>query len=160
MKQLLIVVLCFSMLYAKGQNTNRSKTTGVKELNIYGSNANFVGKLIINTSVKTNLFLLKSTQKKDTSNNYITKFYLGNRDTIPITGVKILMKFSKPVKAVMPSFSAAFNVINGISDDHISYIFKAGQLNRDAGSVIVISFTIKSKDKIATEISGLDGVLP
>jgi hypothetical protein len=157
MKQLLIVLFCFLVLDAKSQ----SKTDEVKVLNVYGSNASFViGKLIINKSVKTNLFLLKSTQKKDTSNHYVTTFYLGNKDTIAVAGVKIIMKFSKPVKAVMPSFSAAFNVVDGISDDHISYIFKAGQLNRDSGSVVVISFRIKSKDKITTEISGLDGVLP
>jgi hypothetical protein len=59
----------------------------------------------------------------------------------------------------MPSFTTAFNNINGLSDDHSTYVFKSGRLERDSRSAIVISFTIKSKDTIVAEISGLDGVL-
>jgi hypothetical protein len=157
MKQLLIVVLCFLALNARSQ----IKTTETKEINVYGRDGKFVtGKVIVNRAKTTKLFLLKSIQKKDTSNNYITTFYLGNKETTAVAGVLILMKFSKPVIGVMPSFSAAFNNVNALSDDHLTYIFKANPLNRDPGSAVVISFAIKSKDKITTEISGLDGVLP
>ena len=76
-----------------------------------------------------------------------------------MTGVRILLKFSKPVVSVMPHFSTAFKSMNGLAEDHNTYVFKAGRLERDAGSAVVIYFTIKSKDRILTEISGLDGLL-
>jgi hypothetical protein len=157
MKRLLIILLCFWVVGASSQ----SKTNAAKPLNVYGRDGKTViGKIIINTTAATKLFLLKSVQKKDTSNNYITTFYLGNKETTPLLDARILMKFSKPVIDVMPSFSAAFNSVSGLSDDHITYIFKAGRLDRDPGSVVVISFAIKSKDRVITEISGLDGIVP
>lgn len=153
MKQLLIILLCFVTLNAGAQ------TAGTKELNIYSNNGRAViGKLIVNTAAESKLFLLTATQRKDSSNHYITTFYFGNKEKTPLSSVKILMKFSKPVVGVSPSYSMAFNNVKGISDDHTAYFFKAGPLNRDPGSVVVISFVIKSKDKISTEITGLDGV--
>ncbi|MDB5022289.1 MAG: hypothetical protein JWP78_44 [Mucilaginibacter sp.] len=157
MKQSLIIILFFWMSDTMGQ----SQTNTVKQLNVYGRDGKMViGKVMVNTAAATKLFLLKSVQKKDTSNNYITTFYLGNKETAPIPDARISMKFSKPVTEVMPSFSAAFNSVNGLSDDHITYIFKAGRLDRDPGSVVVISFAVKSKGKVVTEISGLDGIIP
>jgi hypothetical protein len=157
MKRLLIIMLCFYALGAIAQ----SKTNTAKQLNVYGRDGKTViGRVIVNTTSASKLFLLKSTQKKDSANNYITTFYLGNKETTPLLDARILMKFSKPVIDVMPTFSAAFNSLSGLSDDHITYIFKAGRLDRDPGSVVVISFDIKSKDRVITEISGLDGIVP
>lgn len=156
MRNLLIIILCFWIVDVKSQ----SKTSDVKELNVYGHDGkSVIGKLIVNTSVPTKLFLLKSIQKKDTSDNYITTFYLGNKEATPLAAARIFMKFNKPVITVTPSFSAAFNNVNALADDHLTYFFKASQLNRDPGSVVVISFTIKSSEKVTAEISGLDGVL-
>jgi hypothetical protein len=157
MKRLLIIMLCFYALGAIAQ----SKTNQVKQLNVYGRDGKTViGKVVVNTTAASKLFLLKSTQKKDSANNYVTTFYLGNKETAPVLDARILMSFSKPVMEVMPSFSTAFNNVNGLSEDHLTYIFKAGRLDRDPGSVVVISFAIKSKDRAITEISGLDGIVP
>jgi hypothetical protein len=157
MKGLLIAVFCFYAFAVAAQ----SKTSEGKELNVYARDGKTViAKVIANSPTSSKLFLIKSIQKKDTANNYITTFYLGNKETGPLLDTRILLRFSKPVTTVTPSFSAAFNNMDGLAEDHNTYVFKAGRLERDAGSVIVISFVIKSKDRAVTEISGLDGIVP
>jgi hypothetical protein len=157
MKGLLVAVLCFYTFAVAAQ----SKTTEGKEFNVYARDGKTViAKVIINSPASSKLFIIKSIQKKDTANNYITTFYLGNKETGPLLDTRILLRFSKPVTSVTPSFSAAFHNMDGLAEDHNTYVFKAGRLERDAGSVIVISFVIKSKDRVVTEISGLDGIIP
>lgn len=157
MKGLLAAILCFYAVAVAAQ----SKTKEGKELNVYARDGKMViAKVIINSPASGKLFLIKSIQKKDTANNYITTFYLGNKEIGPLLDTRILLRFSKPVTTVTPSFSAAFHNMDGLAEDHNTYVFKAGRLERDAGSVIVISFVIKSKDRVITEISGLDGVIP
>jgi hypothetical protein len=157
MKGLLIVVLCFCGLAAASQN----KTTEAKEFNVYGRDGkSVIAKVIVNSPASSKLFLIKSIQKRDSTNNYLTTFYLGNKATGPLIDTRILLRFSKPVTTVTPSFSASFNHMDGLAEDHNTYVFKAGRLERDAGSVIVIWFVIKSKDRVVTEISGLDGIIP
>ena len=152
MKRLLIIVLCFWVVGARAQSTEQGK-----ELTIYGDDGKAViGKVI--TGAKTNLFLLHTIQKRDTANNYIITFYLGNKNTGPLLDARILFKFNKPVISVTPAFSAAFTSTSGLSEGHMVYVFKAGRLERDPGSVVIISFTVKSKVKVITEISGLDGI--
>ena len=156
MKGLLVTVLCFYVLAAAAQ----SKTSEGKELIVYARDGKTViAKVIVNSPASSKLFLIKSIQKKDTANNYITTFYLGNKETGPLMNTRILLRFSKPIATVTPSFSTAFNNMDGLSEDHNTYVFKAGRLERDPGSVIVISFVIKSKDRVVTEISGLDGII-
>jgi hypothetical protein len=148
------MLLCLWVFCANAQN----KAT---EVSIYGEDGKTViGKVIIDANSKTNLLLLHTAQKTDTAGNKIITFYLGNKATTPLLDARILMKFSKPVIEVMPSFSAAFNSINGLAEDHMTYTYKAGRLERDPGSVVIISFSVKSKGKVITEISGLDGVMP
>lgn len=157
MKGLLVAVLCFYAFAVVAQ----SKTSEGKELNVYARDGKTViAEVIVNSPASSKLFIIKSLQKKDTANNYITTFYLGNKETGPLLDTRILLRFSKPVTSVTPSFSAAFHNMDGLAEDHNSYVFKAGRLERDAGSVIVISFVIKSKDRVVTEISGLDGIIP
>jgi len=155
MKNLLAAVLCFCALGALSQDKTEPKV-----LNVYGQDGKTViAKVLVDASVKSNLFLVKSIRKKDSIGSYITTFYLGNKETAPLLNIRLLLRFNTPVTSVMPSFTTAFNNINGLSDDHSTYVFKSGRLERDSRSAIVISFTIKSKDTIVTEISGLDGVL-
>ena len=157
MKGLLIAVFYFYAFAVAAQ----SKTSEAKELNVYARDGKTViAKVIINSPASSKLFLIKSIQKKDTANSYSTTFYLGNKETGPLLDTRILLRFSKPVTSVTPSFSAAFHNMDGLAEDHNTYVFKAGRLERDAGSVIVISFVIKSKDRVITEISGLDGIIP
>src|ERR1700754_2283883 len=110
MKGLLVAVLCFCALAVAAQN----KTSEGKELNVYARDGKTViVKIIANSPASSKLFLIKSIQKKDTSNNYITTFYLGNKETSPLLDTRILLKFSKPVISVTPSFSTAFHNMDG-----------------------------------------------
>jgi hypothetical protein len=131
-----------------------------KELNVYGRDGKpLIARLTVNLVQPSHIFLLKVIQKKDTSNNYITTFYFGNKDTSAVANAKIVLKFNKPVSAVQPTFLAAFNHVGGLSDEHNLYLFKAGQLKRDPGSPVIISFAIKSKERVITDIYGADGEL-
>ena len=156
MKRLVVIALCFLALATSSQ----TKTGESKKLSVYGRDGKtLIAKVITDPNTISKLFLIKSIQKQDSANNYVTHFYLGNKETGPLQNIRLLLKFSKSVNSVEPSFTTSFNSLNGLAEDHNTYVFKAGRLERDAGSVIVISFTIKSKDRIVTEISGLDGIL-
>lgn len=131
-----------------------------KEINVYGHDGRLlIAKLTINLAQPSHIFLLKAIQKRDTSNSYVTTFYFGNKDTAAVAHAKIVLKFNKQVLSVEPTFLAAFNHVGGLSDEHNLYLFKAGQLRRDPGSPVVISFVIKSKERIITDIFGADGEL-
>src|ERR1700743_285738 len=106
MKGLLFAILCFCTFAVAAQ----SKTSEGKELDVYARDGKTViAKVIVNSPASSKLFLIKSIQKKDTTNNYITTFYLGNKETGPLLDTRILLKFNKPVIIVTPSFSAAFH---------------------------------------------------
>jgi hypothetical protein len=155
MKSLLtgIFLLCAIVVVAQDRSAQ-------KEYNAYDRDGKtIVAKVLINASTKSKLFLIKSLQRESAGNSYVTTLYFGNKETGPLTDTRILLKFSKPVISVMPHFATAFKSINGLAEDRSTYIFKAGRLERDAGSAIVIYFTIKSKDRLITEVSGLDGIL-
>jgi hypothetical protein len=156
MKNVLAVALCFLAFGARCQN----KAENVKEVNVFGTDGKtIIAKLKINASGQRDLFLIKAIRKRDSLNNYVSIFYFGNKTTGPVANMRIVLRFDKPVVNVKPSFTTAFNNMSGLSADHLTYLFKAGRLERDSGSVVVISFSIQSKEKIITEISGLDGIL-
>lgn len=155
MRDLLIAIFCLCTIVASGQDKSTPK-----EWNAYGRDGKtIIAKVLVNNDAKSKLFLIKSIQREEGSNSYFTTIYLGNKEAGPLTDLRILLKFSKPVISVMPHFATAFKSMNGLAEDHNTYVFKAGRLERDAGSAIVIYFTIKSKDRVVTEISGLDGIL-
>lgn len=154
MKSLLTVIVLLCTISATAQDKSAQK-----ELNAYDRDGKtIVAKVLVNNDIKSHLFLIKSLQREDSANNTITTLYFGNKETGPLTGTRILLKFSKPVVSVMPHFTTAFKSMNGLAEDHNTYTFKAGRLERDAGSVVVIYFTIKSKERVITEVSGLDGI--
>ncbi|HTK22523.1 MAG TPA: hypothetical protein VL442_23555 [Mucilaginibacter sp.] len=155
MKSFLTVVLSLCTIIVAAQDRSTQK-----EYNAYDRDGKtIVARVMVNAGTKSKLFLIKSLQRESTGSSYITTLYFGNKETGPLTDTRILLKFSKPVVSVMPYFATAFKSANGLAEDHNTYTFKAGRLERDAGSAIVIYFTIKSKDRIITEISGLDGIL-
>lgn len=155
MKNLLTAVLLLCSVVAAAQDKSSQK-----EYNAYDRDGKtIVAKVLVNAGTKSKLFLIKSLQREGTGNTYVTTLYFGNKETGPLADTRILFKFSKPVISVMPHFATAFKSMNGLAEDHNTYTFKAGRLERDAGSAIVIYFTIKSKERIVAEISGLDGIL-
>lgn len=155
MKNFIVATLCLCTIIANAQDKSTQK-----ELNAYGRDGKtIIAKVLLNNGAKCNLFLIKVIQKEESANNYATTIYFGNKGTGPLTDIRILLKFSKPVISVMPHFATAFKSVNGLAEDHNTYTFKAGRLERDVGSAVVIYFTIKSKDRIITEVSGSDGIL-
>lgn len=156
MRNILVTIICLCTIEAIAQ----SKITELKVLNAYGRDGKtIIAKVLPQGTAKSKLFLIKSMEKEDSVNNYVTTFYFGNKETGSLANIRVLFKFSKPAISVMPHFQTAFNNVSGLAEDHNTYLFKAGRLERDAGSAVVIYFTIKSKDRIVTEISGLDGIL-
>ena len=148
-----ILLLCTIIVTAQDKSAQ-------KALNAYGRDGKtIIAKVLVNNDSKSKLFLIKLIQREEGANNYVTTLYFGNKETGPLTGTRILFKFSKPVISVMPHFTTAFKSMNGLAEDHNTYVFKAGRLERDAGSAVVIYFTIRSKDRIVTEVSGIDGIL-
>ena len=155
MKSFLTAIISLSVVLVFAQDKSTQK-----ELNAYGRDGKtIIAKVLLNNNAKSNLFLIKTIQREESESSYVTTIYFGNKGTGPLTNLRILLKFSKPVVSVMPHFTTVFKNVSGLADDHNTYLFKAGRLERDAGSAIVIYFTIKSKDRIITEISGLDGIL-
>ncbi|MBS1502551.1 MAG: hypothetical protein JST32_10845 [Bacteroidetes bacterium] len=153
MQRLLIILSCLCASHAIAQSDTA-------RINVYDREGKFIEcKLVVNKAKTRNLFLLKSVQKRDSARNYITRIYIGNKDNKPVAPVEIMMKFSQPIISVMPSYSEAFTAVIAISDDHTGYLFKVAQLNRDPGSPVAVFFMIKSKERITTEIMGLDGEL-
>ncbi|HVS91877.1 MAG TPA: hypothetical protein VHE59_07605 [Mucilaginibacter sp.] len=153
MRFMLFSLLCLCASHAFAQSDTA-------RINVYDREGKFVEcRLIVNKAKPMHLFLLKSVQKRDSARNYITRIYIGNKDNKPVAPVGIIMKFSRPVISVMPSYTEAFTAVIAISDDHTGYLFKVAQLNRDPGSPVAVSFIIKSKERITTEIMGLDGEL-
>ena len=155
MKSFLTAILLLCTIVVTAQDKSNRK-----EYNAYDRDGKtIVAKVQVNAGTKSKLFLIKSLQRESTGNGYVTTLYFGNKETGPLTDIRILFKFSKSVTSVMPHFATAFKSTNGLAEDHNTYSFKAGRLERDAGSAVVIYFTIKSKDRVITEISGLDGIL-
>lgn len=155
MRSLMATTLLLCTMIASAQDKSTQK-----ELNAYGRDGKtIIAKVLLNNGAKCNLLLIKVIQKEESANGYSTTIYFGNKGTGPLTDIRILLKFNKPVIAVMPHFATAFKSVSGLAEDHNTYTFKAGRLERDAGSAIVIYFTIKSKERIITEVYGSDGIL-
>ena len=155
MKSFLTVILLLCTIIVTAQDKSPQK-----EYNAYDRDGKtIVAKVLVNADTKSKLFLIKSLQRGSAANSYITTLYFGNKETGPLTNTRILFKFSKPVISVMPHFATAFKSVNGLAEDKSTYAFKAGRLERDASSAVVIYFTIKSKDRTVTEVSGIDGIL-
>lgn len=157
MKSLLVLPLLFIVAISNSQITN--KIDKVETLKIYNGKVE-IGKIIITPTLKTKIFLIKSTQKKDTSGVYITTFYFGNNDNLPLFGVKMVLNFDYPVYSCSQAVGSGISSAWGLSENKKTYTYMASQVNRSPFSEsIIMSFTIKSAEKIKTQILGIDGIL-
>nr|WP_294793326.1 hypothetical protein [uncultured Mucilaginibacter sp.] len=132
----------------------------VTNLNINGNDTKVsIGKIIIQETLQTKLYLIKSEQKRD-STGYLTTFYFGNNERLPLFGTAILIKLdSKIITVNLQLAGLAMYVTRGIQSDNKSYLLKAQQINRDADSSTIIVITVKTENQIHADIYGLDGVL-
>lgn len=119
-----------------------------------------IAKIVVNQTIETKLYFIKSTQEKDKSGYYITSIYVGNKDRLPYFGADLRVDFDNPIDSAGQSgFSSALGLEFGITGPK-TYIFKASQINRYINSTLVAVFFFKSKEKISFTITGLDGNLP
>src|SRR5581483_3953454 len=110
MHRLLTAILFFTVFTASSQSNTR-------EQHVYDRDGKtLVCRLVINKAVHSRLYLVKWVQKRDSARNYVTMFYLGNKDTLPVSPVKIVLKFNKAVYSVKPSYISTFNSIIGLAD--------------------------------------------
>ena len=135
----------------------------VKTLNIYGNNnKTVIGKLIINQTLQTKVYLLSYSQSKDSNGIVTTILNFGNNENLPLFNTDIFLLFDKPVLSVSEQIaSSAMTLSYSISDDKRSYSFKAGQLNRpfEKGNIL-LSLTITSQPKTNITIAkGVDGII-
>lgn len=153
--QVIIFVFCF---YSSNAQSRKYETKIAKAniVNIYGNGRTVIGKIILNTILKTKIFLIKSEQiKDDFTGVYTTLLELDNKEKVPLFGVNISLLFSSPVISVT-SHVFGFSVSENLSDNNKKYNFQAGQINRNPlGPTYQIE--IKSENKILVTISGLDG---
>lgn len=143
-----------------GQQPKVNNINEVKTLNIYGSNTkNIIGKIIVNQTLQTKVFLLTYSQKKDSLGIYTTIINLGNNENLPLFGVKVMLKFNKPVISIDPNMTVAFTISSGFNDTNTEFIFSAQQINRPFEGNNILTFIIKSNEPVLTTIFGIDGFL-
>lgn len=161
MKYYLTYLLICSTLFSFAQQPKVNNIKQVKTLNIYGKgNKTVIGKLIVNQTLQTKIFLINSYQTKDTLGIYTTTIDLGNNENVPLFGGDFSLEFDTPViSAEGKPHSMGMNISTTLNEDHTNFSYKIGQVNRPfGGGNILLSFVIKSTKKILVTIKGLDGI--
>ena len=161
MKYFLTSILICSTLVSLAQQPKVNNIKQVKTLNIYGNgNKTIIGKLIINQTLQTNIFLINSYQTKDTLGIYTTTINLGNNENVPFFGGDFSLQFNSPViSAEGQPKSVGMNISTTLNEPHTNLTYKVGQINRPWEGNILLSFIIKSTSKTLVTIKGLDGIL-
>jgi len=161
MKYYLSIFLTITTLVSFAQQPKINNINEVKTLNIYGgNNKTVIGKIIVNQTLQTKIFLINYSQTKDSSGIYTTIINLGNNENVPLFGGNISLYFDKPVISAEGSpLSSGMNILTSLDANKMNYSFKAAQINQPFEGNILISFVIKSTQKTLVTIKGIDGVL-
>ena len=161
MKYYLTHLLIFVTIFSFAQQPKVNNIKEVKTLNIYGgNNKTVIGKIIVNQTLQTKIFLINYSQTKDSLGIYTTIFNLGNNENFPLFGGNFSLQFDKPVISADGSpLSSGMSISTSLDADKMNYTFKAGQINRPFEGNILISFVIKSTQSTLVTIKGIDGVL-
>jgi hypothetical protein len=153
--------ICYTLLaFAQKQKVNNINQ--VKSLNIYGNgNKTVIGKLIVNQTLQTKIFLINSYQTKDTLGIYTTTINIGNKENVPLFGGDYSLEFDTPViSAEGKPQSMGMDISTTLNEAHTNFSYKIGQVNRPwGGGYILLSFVIKSTRRTLVTIKGIDGIL-
>jgi hypothetical protein len=161
MKALCTIFVCLLCSQLKAQNTYNNKIGEVKELNIYGKDANvIIGKIITNQSLDPPpIKLLEKVQEQQPDGSWFTAFAFGHNSANPIYNVNLKLIFSKPVDSLAEDgvqyFIGPMNT-NVLSKDNLSYSFIASEIHASINQFAAFVIRIKSKYKIETTITGVD----
>ncbi|MFI5158954.1 MAG: hypothetical protein ACHQF4_08805 [Sphingobacteriales bacterium] len=162
MKLFITVIFFLFAFSANAQNKYSNKIGEVKELNIYGNNANVViGKIIItNTIDPPSIKLLQSFQSPTPQQDgfYFTAFAFGTNSVLPLYNVDLHLKFNHPVDSLQEGGISyglyPSNAKNGLSADKLSYSLTGSEIHAMIKGKAVFVVLIKSKYKIETTITG------
>ncbi len=157
-----IIVLISSLLVNLSTTAQINKyETRIKEvenLNIYGHGKTIIGKVIVNQSFKSEIFLLKSIQEKDTLGNYITTLSFTNKEEAPLLGVKIELNFNKPILKIDDLVSGS-NISSVYKNGNTTFLFHASSISTGPFNNPPLTFKIFSKERILVNIKGIDGII-
>ena len=163
MKTLLAAIILFFGNSTYGQKTANIKARDVKVLKVISDNTKVeIGTLKIQVTLETKILLLRKEQYKDTTGEYTTILAFGNKEKVPLFGVKLRVKFSDPIFSVngaksgeLMGAAAGQNIHMSLSPDHRELIFQASEVSKGFREEM-ISFHIKSKKKVMFDIE-IDG---
>jgi hypothetical protein len=161
MKYFLLLVFVIFSFDINAQTINNNKIENVKELIVNNPNTNIsIAKLIINESLPTKMYLIKIIQK-DSANWWYTSIYLGNNNLkLPVFGVDLNFKFNNHPDSVGRKGAAVeMDLYYGFTDP-LNYQYKSAQIIRRFNNALVVVFFFKSRKRLFTTISGIDGLLP
>ncbi|WP_336516589.1 hypothetical protein [Pollutibacter soli] len=154
--------LLFLLLFATTSCFCQDKITNIKNakvVNIYGNGKTVIGKLIINPTLVTNLKIIKYTPNVLENGIYITTIALDNKEKVPHFGTDITISTDKPMEDVEAMSGAKISVNYELNPERTVYRIIASQINRGRPGTDLLTFTIKSKEKIFCTITGVDGKL-
>jgi hypothetical protein len=164
MKVIITAILFLIAFSASAQNTYNNKIGEVKELNIYGKDANvIIGKIIVNNNIDPpSIKLLESFQTPTPQKDgfFFTAFAFGTNNVLPLYNVDLHLKFNHPVDSLREggiSYEIApENAKNGLSVDKLSYSHIGSEIHAMIKGKAVFVVLIKSKYKIETTITGVN----
>lgn len=161
MKLIITAILFLITFPISAQNIYNNKIGEVKELNVYGKDANvIIGKIIINNSIDPpSIRLLESFQTPMPQQDgfYFTAFTFGTNNVLPLYNVDLHLKFNHPVDSlgVRGIRYEITDSENGLSKDKLSYSHKGSEIHASLHGKAVFLVLIKSKYKIETTITGV-----
>ncbi len=136
-------------------NVAKEDTTyKARPVKMYSNGKTVIGEIIADRNLESKIYLIKSTQTKDSTGQYITSLQLGNNGKTPLLGLlDVRMIFNHPVTSIDCNWDAEY-LMTSISNDKMTYLFTANPYSQDHGSLI---FTIISRDKILVRLYGTSG---
>jgi len=172
MKIGLFILLSLFCFFASAQSKNSTFNTKIDNankvevktnngvINIAAAKNVIIGKVIINESFKSPVYLIGFNQILDSSGFYVTVVTFANPGRIKTSDINVTLKFSQPFESVDWKVLAESSslMVTGYSNslDKKECNFYAGEMIAKDGK---FSATIKSKKKPFVDIHGISGAL-
>ncbi|GGH66890.1 hypothetical protein GCM10011379_21540 [Filimonas zeae] len=138
------------------QNVNNTYIKEAETVNVYSGNVT-IGKVIINESLATKLYILSSKQYRDSSGYFVTVIALGNNEKVPVFGVDLDFRFDKPILSANANLMG-MSVQESTSENRRNYKLTAAQLNRYPDGIRnVVDLEFKSMFEVKFTIKGVSG---
>ncbi|MEO8821954.1 MAG: hypothetical protein ABI366_00155, partial [Ginsengibacter sp.] len=156
MKSLFIAIFLLSFLSLKAQQ----KTDGDNDIKAEKTDSIFSGKIIIDKTKRTKLYLTTFQQTLDSTGVYTTTYTFGAKTSRPSFDVNIRMKFdgsiipNGPIGFLYSPVGVGRYSGSGALQNNNSYLYLQGQMTSATHHFYI---KIKSNEKVQAAIAGLDG---